>query len=352
MKRSSATPVFIAVLAVIAGAAAIVALFALRFAQGDVYPEYSSLRADPLGTKVLHDSLSRMPGFVVSRSYRPLDDVASADAAILYFGASCWALSARSGQYRAQFRRAAERGNRIVLVFAPLVRAPQEKSALEAKPWNLRIMQDRDKDGRGPLWFADSKDWNVLRRENEKAVLIERRYGSGSIVLASSTTPFLNQAMAQARHTALILGAIGPGRRIVFDESHLGIAESGTIVGLARKYRLHGLFAGLLLLAVLWVWKSAAAFPPPRELPMQTAAVAGRDSLSGFVNLLRRNLPPKTLLELGWKEWKHSRGANLPAHDAAAVESILQSETDALAAYRRCQAYLAENKRIGKTTRV
>ena len=30
-------------------------LFALRFAQGDVYPPYSSLRSDPLGKKALYE---------------------------------------------------------------------------------------------------------------------------------------------------------------------------------------------------------------------------------------------------------------------------------------------------------
>src|SRR2546427_9645317 len=32
-------------------------LFQLRFEAGDVYPPYSSLRADPLGTKALFESL-------------------------------------------------------------------------------------------------------------------------------------------------------------------------------------------------------------------------------------------------------------------------------------------------------
>ena len=33
-----------------------------QFAAGDVYPEYSSLRTDPSGTKLLFDSLTRLPG--------------------------------------------------------------------------------------------------------------------------------------------------------------------------------------------------------------------------------------------------------------------------------------------------
>ena len=39
-----------------------VALFERRFASGAVYPDYSSLRSDPMGAKLLFDSLSLIPG--------------------------------------------------------------------------------------------------------------------------------------------------------------------------------------------------------------------------------------------------------------------------------------------------
>ena len=42
-------------------------LFKLRFAAGDVYPQYSSLRADPLGAMAFCESLERMPGLSVRR---------------------------------------------------------------------------------------------------------------------------------------------------------------------------------------------------------------------------------------------------------------------------------------------
>lgn len=52
--------------------AALVQLFTLRFQQGDVYPPYSTLRADPLGAKALHDALAEVGGFDVQRNFRPL----------------------------------------------------------------------------------------------------------------------------------------------------------------------------------------------------------------------------------------------------------------------------------------
>src|SRR3989442_8809045 len=48
-------------------------LFQLRFAAGDVYPPYSSLRADPLGTKALFESLAWLRGIAVQRFFERLD---------------------------------------------------------------------------------------------------------------------------------------------------------------------------------------------------------------------------------------------------------------------------------------
>ena len=53
--------------------AGLVQLLLLRFEAGDVYPAYSSLRSDPLGTQVLFESLGQVSPFPVQRSYTALD---------------------------------------------------------------------------------------------------------------------------------------------------------------------------------------------------------------------------------------------------------------------------------------
>ena len=50
-------------------AAGLFQIFQLRFEAGDVYPEYSSLRSDPLGAMALCESLEKMPGVSVRRDY-------------------------------------------------------------------------------------------------------------------------------------------------------------------------------------------------------------------------------------------------------------------------------------------
>src|SRR5207237_5433411 len=128
----------------------------------------------------------------------------------------------------------------------------------------------------------------------------------GSIVLAADSYLFSNEALWKERSSELLAWMVGPSQRVLFDETHLGVEESPGISMLARKYRLHGLFAGLLLLAGLFVWKNATSFIPPYEETVQREQpelVAGKDSASGFVNLFRRNLPAPHLLAVFLSEW-------------------------------------------------
>src|SRR5690348_11044581 len=53
-------------------AAGVFRLFKLRFAAGDVYPPYSSLRADPLGCRALYESIEGLPDFTAQRNFQPI----------------------------------------------------------------------------------------------------------------------------------------------------------------------------------------------------------------------------------------------------------------------------------------
>ncbi|HTL17392.1 MAG TPA: DUF4350 domain-containing protein, partial [Patescibacteria group bacterium] len=95
-------------------------LFKLRFEVGDVYPPYSSLRSDPLGTMALFESLSRMPNVRVTRDFSSVNNLPS--------GQSCTYLHLAAS--RAQWLRVPEEavqdvqnflleGGRLVIAFLP-----------------------------------------------------------------------------------------------------------------------------------------------------------------------------------------------------------------------------------------
>ena len=61
-------------------------LYQRRLVSGDIYPVYSSLRADPLGTKLLYESLGELGRFELRRSFEPLDRFHAGGATVLYIG--------------------------------------------------------------------------------------------------------------------------------------------------------------------------------------------------------------------------------------------------------------------------
>lgn len=72
MRRRSSLMGIFGLLFGLAFLAGLFRLLVLRFDAGDVYPPYSSLRSDPLGTRAFHDSLALLPGVRVCRNFQPL----------------------------------------------------------------------------------------------------------------------------------------------------------------------------------------------------------------------------------------------------------------------------------------
>ena len=72
-------------------------LFTLRFESGDIYPPYSSLRADPLGAMALYESLAALPGASAARHMKPLES-APAGGVVFYTGVAPWTLRFATGK--------------------------------------------------------------------------------------------------------------------------------------------------------------------------------------------------------------------------------------------------------------
>ena len=89
LKRAPVSAVIL--LLVVAGfAVGVVQLFRLRLAHGDVYPPYSSLREDPLGTKVLFASLENLAGVSARRNLRPLNQTGDPRGLTFFTSPRAW----------------------------------------------------------------------------------------------------------------------------------------------------------------------------------------------------------------------------------------------------------------------
>jgi hypothetical protein len=338
MKKAAAIPLTILLAAGFVAVA--MRLFDLQFAGGDVYPMYCTLRSDPAGARLLFESLGRLPGLAVGRSYQPLERLEDRDSTVLLLGLDPRRFAMQPAEALKAFQEFAARGNRLVLGMGPgSGRAPPRRTALE-QSWGIRFGLDFDKAGKDILYFADAKNWEVLERSGQRPLVVEKAFGKGGIVLAAAGRLFNNQSVAEARQTALLARILGPHTRILFDEAHFGIVESGSIVALARRYRLHGLALGLAICAALFIWKNAAGFPPvARETP--TERISGRTSVSGLITLLRRYLPPERLTAACWQEWLKDHGRDVPPARRAQAEAAACNLADRPAeALREIQAIL------------
>jgi hypothetical protein len=271
----------------------LVALFTADFAGGEVYPEYSTLRADPDGAKLLFESLTRLPGLTVMRNFMPVQSLGANASTVVLLGLR--------ELDPAELEKLAGRGNRVVAALREDWRPEPKESGEIFKQWQVRIAVDPEKDHTDRLYFSQALGWRPMERAGEKLITIERDFGHGTVVLLAASSDFSNASAVASDRLPQVTAALGANMRIVFDESHLGIAESGSVVGLARRFRMMGLAAGLAIVAALFIWRNSSSFPvgqAPRPV-----SFAGRTSASGLLTLLRKNLAPRDLTAACWQEW-------------------------------------------------
>ncbi len=334
----------------------LVRLFNLRCQAGDVYPPYSSFRADPLGTKALYESLRRLVD--TSRHlqrWTRLDGPPG--STLLFLGVNPEHLQFRKDEIQA-LENFVGNGGRLIISFLPRYRyrvplKPGEENLIKAKSrWDFDYgyaLLPKGPDGsylhpsaglasdsplppelswHSAIYFTNLPPaWSAIYAiSNDLPVMIERRLGDGTIVLSSDSYFLSNEALMTERHTPLLTWIVGPARRVVFDETHLGVREEPGLASLARRYRLHGLAAGLLLLALLFIWRSAASFVPAPEIAGASQTIAGKEAAEGFVNLLRRNILPDELAAVCIAEWKRACARRIPPARLQQVQAVIDQE--------------------------
>ena len=219
----------------------------------------------------------------------------------------------------------------------------QKTSALLAEPG---LSLEPEISWHSATYFDDLKPgWRTLYTRDGRAVVAERTFGSGSIVLASDSFFLSNEALRNERAPRLLAYLAGPAREIVFDEEHHGVTEAANIASLARKYRLHGLVAGALLAVALFIWQSSVPFlPPPESRLPDPGIVRGKSADEGFINLLRRAVKPSELLAICAAEWRKSFDPEGLSDKTALLEKALTDERNPVTAYQTISHALSQKK--------
>lgn len=332
-------------------------LFQLRVVQGDVFPPYSTLRADPVGLRAWHDALSRLPDLRVERRLQPLRKTPSAPArTIIVAGASRAQWTTFTIEEVKALEAAVRAGSRLVFALRGAAAEPREseprakvdKSSGKGKrksPGHRAAMKPVDLGERWGIEFATGRrganagyaavdeaaatalppavawrgrahfipkpdtEWRVLYRRDGKPVLLEMPLERGSVVLAADSYFLSNEALQRDRATSLLAWLVGPHRRVQFEESHLGVVAEPGIAALARRYGMGFAFFTLLLLAVLFVWQRMAGFvPPPPATPVDLALKY--HPAAGLEALLRRSVPVAALGSVCLEEWRRTASSS------------------------------------------
>jgi hypothetical protein len=370
-------------------------LFHLRFNAGDIYPPYSSFRADPLGAKALYESLQGIPSLSVRRFFQASSKLEGSPRRVLFlFGAGNTDLSLMPESDFKILQRFLFSGGRVVISLLPAGATENPPAADEnpfktfppkppAKPLpktkspvrghtnaveaaekmvsfldknQLRLEHDRffipdtaashaeladstDAPAGLPAWISwhsaayfDGLDatWRTLYQRRKHAVIIERSFGAGSLVLSTDSYFLSNEALRRERHAGLLAWLVGSHSEVLFDETHLGVQEDPGVAALIGQYHLEGVLLVMLLIAGLFVWKNSSPLvpPPPDEASQgRSALVQGRESTAGFASLLRRSIPPSEILAVSFAEWK-AACARQPRAAArlSALEKIVEEE--------------------------
>ncbi len=379
MKRHLPTLLLLACAALFAGTFYL--LLRDRFESGDVYPPSSSLRSDPLGTMIFFESLQALPGVSVERDHHAVNRLPSGEhTAYFHLAADSYDWEWMPTDLYRTIDRFLLEGGRLVITLSPEYVKPEkpkesdqekkkekEKKDKKDKPekadkkdrqsefvdlrekWGLKFLR---KSSSGPTrdlaWNISTlplpaelkwnghivledpdPSWQVLYKKDHGAVLAEKKRGPGRIIIATDSYFVSNEALVRDRQPELLAWLVGPADHIVFDEAHFGIVDSPGIAALARKYRLHGGVAVLLILAGLFIWKNSSSLSPPRTSARKSSdLIEGRAAGAGFVSLLRRNISRDRLLEVCLQEWQKSfgHGDRFTPKEKAAAEEIVREE--------------------------
>jgi len=185
-----------------------------------------------------------------------------------------------------------------------------------------------------------SADWRVFRKS-----AIDRTFGKGSVALISGTDPFLNEAMRTSRDTALLEWAASSKSNIVFDESHLGSAQTGTVMGLLHRLRLQGFLAALIAASLLFVWRSSAPFPPVPEPSDENLKLFGAGSGEALRNLLERRIPPSALIRACLDEWTRDFARRAGPDTVAEAEKTAAAKAQPAEQWQKIRSLVGNQKR-------
>jgi hypothetical protein len=304
------------------------------------YPPYSSLDIGEQGLRAFYETARRL-GTPVERSYNSLSKTVGTTGTLIYARTDVDRLREEDKKELELYELVAKPGARLVFLINETAETfvsgadskrpdskakdPADKDAVNQKQdektnkstgskkpvetlrtlWGVELkyvdtvlkkgLEEDALFGRGKWvtrrWSFSKWDdqWKPTAGSDGGVYLLERTFGSGSVVLLLGLESFTNKTLLTKVDSARIASTLSGPRPLIFDEAHLGVADDDTIAGYARQHHLEWLLLGLVTLASLYVWRSSVSFVP--ALPEDRGAqIAGREAHLAFTSLLSQSI--------------------------------------------------------------
>lgn len=371
----------------------LISLVHMRFSTGDAYSPGSSLRPDPLGTKALYEALTAHESLSAERNFTPISSLREIDpqASLLFLNCDPWDIKFIA--HYEPITRFVRDGGRIVLAteavrfqaYLPDEDEPEtEQPASDENPdkpeepdvEKKRFETDKEYDeelARSKAFWAgleieegsysngdalkhenvtqrlpqripwrdshrlidyDDSIWTPIYLSGEEVVVIERQYGQGSIVVMMDDYLFSNEALFKHRYSNFLTWVIGNKRKVIFEETHLGVAERGGIAVLMRHYKLGSFILASVCFMGLVIWRGVCPLLPAFSHSKRGNIVRAEHSTeAGLSDLVRRSLPLSTMPRQAYELWKKSFIRNdmdrrSYASEMREIETILSSSAE------------------------
>lgn len=173
----------------------VIQLFLLRFEAGDVYPAYSTLRSDPMGSRAFFRGLENLRNTSVQRNYQHLPNLVFEKPSTFFnIGTPVFNSESVPVEWIEAFERLTASGGRLVLSFLPVEKKPinWRMSTCAATPADESDAGNtRPRDGSDSEDTADSKSSESASRpsisgNDSQCVALKEQWG---LTLAFAETP-------------------------------------------------------------------------------------------------------------------------------------------------------------------
>jgi len=354
-----------------------------RLEKGDVYPRYSSLRHDPMGTSILFDSLRRMGCtveiltedefpkvmepqntilFILSPAFDLFSDkevdrivgfilsggrvlmTADDDNGLMDFFHSGIDIPIRDNkeEEKEEEKGEGEGGNGK----KPRIREAIQGTGFDFSPDSIQIFGEKFLITRWPRAVT------VLSSKHDVMLLLS--HGKGDIIISSDSYLVSNEYLTQKPPAAFLSWVMGRRTHVLVDEYRHGVSTNKGVSFLLRKYHLYWFFAYLALIFFLSLWHLLPHFqkPLPRESTPDNWVYS---SLDGYTQLLTKTIPRKSLLDIAMDQWlKGSTNRFFREKNREAIEGMrehippgdVQKDEELIAAYNEIAQRLKEQKRF------